>query len=251
MFAPSRTREGGLIADIEERERRAFLHWLRTGRILPDGDGPAPQWKFNPWHDPADGRFTFRNAGRYFGFGGGGASGTWPAPAKSHPSRPTDKRAAPAKNGAVVAAAVAAATRYHDGGARKVHLRHTYRYETDRLQRTRDINADLELGHASPRSRLAQRQAGGPDRHPGDDGGHYIAHRFNGPSDSFNHFAQNARFNRGRYRALEDKWARALRAGQSVHVHITPHYVGTSQRPASITVVTTIDGNSTFQEFPN
>ena len=57
-----------------------------------------------------------------------------------------------------------------------------------------------------------------------DDGGHYIARRFNGPTDAFNHFAQNANFNRGGYRALEDRWAKAIRDGKKVRVKIIPFY---------------------------
>ncbi|UZK68768.1 hypothetical protein OKW76_12060 [Sphingomonas sp. S1-29] len=56
------------IADGERRH--AFSHWLRTGR-MPAVRGPdGIELKFNPWHDPADGRFTFAGAGRYYGAGG-------------------------------------------------------------------------------------------------------------------------------------------------------------------------------------
>lgn len=73
----------------------AFDFYLRTGRSLPHAT--KLETKFNPWHDPEDGRFTFAGQGRYFGraairpnpaqrqglagrggsFGGGGASGSW------------------------------------------------------------------------------------------------------------------------------------------------------------------------------
>lgn len=50
-----------------EERRRAFSVWLRTGRW------PTPlrsvELKFNPWHDPENGRFTFAGTGRYFGRG--------------------------------------------------------------------------------------------------------------------------------------------------------------------------------------
>ena len=45
------------------RERRAFDFWIRTGRIME----PKVEAKFNPWHDPGDGRFTFANSGRFWG----------------------------------------------------------------------------------------------------------------------------------------------------------------------------------------
>lgn len=51
-------------------QRRAFAMWLRTGRASPSG---PIELKFNPWHDPEDGRFTFAGTGQYSG-GGSGAS---------------------------------------------------------------------------------------------------------------------------------------------------------------------------------
>ena len=60
-----------------DERRRAFSAWLRTGR-LPLQSASDVEVKFNPWHDPDDGRFTFANSGRYFGgwlrggFTGGG-----------------------------------------------------------------------------------------------------------------------------------------------------------------------------------
>lgn len=42
------------------RTRSAFEIFLRTGRGTVES-------KFNPWHDPEDGRFTFAGQGRYFG----------------------------------------------------------------------------------------------------------------------------------------------------------------------------------------
>lgn len=59
-----------------DERRQAFSHWLRTGRLprLKNADGI--EIKFNPWHDPENGRFTFANTGRYFGRrGAGGSSG--------------------------------------------------------------------------------------------------------------------------------------------------------------------------------
>ena len=52
-----------------EAKRRAYAAWLRTGRwpVMRGTDGT--EWKFNPYHDSKDGRFT--TAG-----GGGGAGGS-------------------------------------------------------------------------------------------------------------------------------------------------------------------------------
>lgn len=63
-------------------------------------------------------------------------------------------------------------------------------------------------------------------RRTSDDGGHYIAARFNGPTEAFNHFAQDGNFNLGGYRLLEDEWARDKRAGRAVMVKIVPQFGG-------------------------
>jgi len=51
------------------RERTAFEVYLRTGRRVGSRVEPL-QLKFNPWHDPEDGRFTFAGQGRRFPGGG-------------------------------------------------------------------------------------------------------------------------------------------------------------------------------------
>lgn len=53
----------------EPSDRRAqslFSHFLRTGRIAPPESPADVEVKFNPWHDPDDGRFTFEGQGRYY-----------------------------------------------------------------------------------------------------------------------------------------------------------------------------------------
>lgn len=59
-----------MIESIVDKRRRVFGVWLRTGHLpspWPDGI----EVKFNPWHDPEDGRFTFAGPGHYYGAGGG------------------------------------------------------------------------------------------------------------------------------------------------------------------------------------
>ena len=41
-----------------EAKRRAYVGWLRTGRWPVPRGADGTEWKFNPWHDPKDGRFT-------------------------------------------------------------------------------------------------------------------------------------------------------------------------------------------------
>jgi len=51
---------------------------LRTGKVpsLPEND--AIECKFNPWHDPEDGRFTFAGSGNYHGGGRSGPASRTP-----------------------------------------------------------------------------------------------------------------------------------------------------------------------------
>lgn len=109
----------------------------------------------------------------------------------------------------------------------------------------------LTVADAPSRSRTSQRQAGGAERRAGDDGGHYIAARFNGPTEAFNHFAQDSSFNRGGYRLLEDEWARDKRAGRAVAVKVVPQFSGDSIRPATINVWWTVDGKEKSMKFSN
>jgi hypothetical protein len=125
-----------------------------------------------------------------------------------------------------------------------------YRYETDVLLRTRMVSGEIRL-KTEPRSRSAQANAGKPDRRGSDEGGHFIAARFNGPREGFNHFAQDANFNRGAYRALEDQWARGVRSGKRVFVDIIPQYRGVSMRPSRLDIVWIVDGRRSIDSFAN
>lgn len=52
------------------KQSSALSWWLRTGKLLPSLNPDGLELKFNAWHDPADGRFTFAGAGRRYGAGG-------------------------------------------------------------------------------------------------------------------------------------------------------------------------------------
>lgn len=335
----------------KSERRRAFTFWLRTGRLpnLQDTDGV--EVKFNPWHDPDNGRFTFVGGGRNFGpvgvgrssrspkrivkiqyvenprlppiltrdkveawrkeqlakngakpgypeaieaqyrrylsviswrsagslgtarqsdsskpsvqaggsgaggsFGGGGATGSWDEPVpifdaaasrtSAKRSLPTHSEGNPASAGALRSGAAAIEPRHQI-------VRNGYTYEIDARERTRRVSGMLSATDMPVRSRTSQTQAGGADRRASDDGGHYIAARFRGPTEAFNHFAQDANFNRGGYRVLEDEWARDKRAERSVTVTIVPRFDRQSVRPSTINVWWTVDGKEKSVRFPN
>ncbi len=190
-----------MIELSEEQWRRAFPIWLRTGKLSFEANDDRIDCKFNPWHDTDDGRFTFagtgRNHGGGAGFGGAGATAAW--------QRPQPKRI-PADQKRSLATIVHAGQPTGHSAARpapaseaplRAVLRNGYTYQIDSRQRTRRVSGALTVADVPIRSQTSQRQAGGAERRAGDDGGHYIAARFNGPTDAFNHFAQDANVNRG------------------------------------------------------
>jgi hypothetical protein len=61
------------------KKSSSFSCWLRTGKLPPALSPDGLEFKFNPWHDPVDGRFTFTGAGQRYAANGtnttDGASG--------------------------------------------------------------------------------------------------------------------------------------------------------------------------------
>ena len=242
-------------------ERRAFSYWLRTGRRLRISAASVIETKFNPWHDPSNGQFTFASSGTrsaYRGgggsFGGGGASGrgagpkvarpvlkTLPAPKGAHPPTITPARP-PAPP--VVRAAPGPTEEF------RRESRNGYEFQIDSQGKTRRASGPLSMG-VQPRDRRAQLAAGGADRRPTDDGGHYVATRFNGPPDSFNLFPQDSNFNRSTYKRLEEQWAKEKRAGNQVKIDIRPIYETGSKRPTHLDVIFTVNGRQESLKIPN
>lgn len=71
-------------------DRKAFSYWLRTGRLPAVRSAAGLELKFNPWHDPEDGRFTFANTGDYHPRGsGGGAKARRPRAGPTPKSQPS------------------------------------------------------------------------------------------------------------------------------------------------------------------
>lgn len=278
--------------------RQAFAIWLRTGR-WPRPTQAELETKYNHWHDPDDGRFTFSGRGAHDGHGRGGNTGGARASRGSNPTRKAPAKArnaprhvshgasgswesvtkpaagfqgnggdfggggskatlpkvstppsSPAKVRRSTVVAVSASLQSNPPSFRTV-VRNGYAFQIDSDGNARHISGTLTLTNTPSRSKTQQRNAGGPDRQANDDGGHYIAARFNGPTDNFNHFAQDSNFNRGRYRAFEDQLAKAKRKGASVSINITPIYEGTSKRPSFIDFSYTIDGKRRGERFSN
>jgi hypothetical protein len=73
MFHPKLRRWGGMIGSSDGKPLSGFSWWLRTGKLPPALSPDGLELKFNPWHDPEDGRFTFAGAGLHYGASGGDA----------------------------------------------------------------------------------------------------------------------------------------------------------------------------------
>lgn len=280
--------------------RNGFATWLRTGRWPDRGAASAIERKFNPWHDPEDGRFTFAGTGRHYGsggqgraarpanslrrrpplrvdvpglpprrvrggggsFGGGGATGSWtaggssraqvkPKPGPIPRSAPTQPIVVPGPLRPRPSVKPAPARPIRTPRWRKVES-NEYIYWLDENDDPRRIEVpNLSIDAKTPRSRSAQRNAGKPDRLPTDDGGHFIAHRFNGPRDGFNHFAQDASINRGKYRVLEQEWFDARAKGKPVSLAMTIVYPKGSRRPDHLLIWSNVDGQMQYQRIDN
>ena len=176
---------------------------------------------------------VFRGGG---GSGGGaGATGSWGAPMAKPP------KAKPRATLTVKPALKLDHNQDTDAPKQQSEVRYVskngYGYEIDLIGRTRRVSGTITLNPKQKISKTNQLQAGGPDRLPGSDqGGHYIARQFNGPTEAFNHFAQDANFNKSRYAKLEFQWKKMTRRGKRVFVDIRPLFKGDSQRPYGIIV---------------
>ena len=276
------------MRDSAHGQQSGFALWMRTGRWPHPDASAAIERKFNPWHDPDDGRFTFAGQGRHYGsgdggsstaraprkygkfkpggrsFGGAGASGSFGKPLPTKPEStakpksnsrrdrnfpgwlPATPAPWPKPRGRPVPVRPAAPPPW-----RRVE-RNGYFYHLDDKGDPHEINVPkLGSGTQTPRSRSAQRNAGKPDRLPTDDGGHFIAHRFNGPNDAFNHFAQDRSSNRGRYRVVEQIWADAQAEGKDVSFKMKIDYPKGSRRPDFVHIWYSTGGPTIYEKIDN
>jgi|CXWL01.1.fsa_nt_gi HK97 family phage portal protein len=251
---------------VNEKRAMVGLEPLTPSVEMPEvrDEGGEIETKFNPWHDPDNGQFTFGPGGSFSGgggsFGGGGATGRFDGPSPSRPARTRSqarKPAAPVPQPAPRAASKKPVVRPTSTSARSEtdEMRRVtengYDFDIDSENRTHRAAGTVRLDAEQRRSRSAQRRAGRPDRLPSDEGGHYVAREFGGPDKDFNHFAQDAKFNRSDYRKLEIKWRKLTKAGKKVTFSIVPRYPPGSRRPSDIDVMYFYDGNLVKVPFTN
>jgi hypothetical protein len=122
----------------------------------------------------------------------------------------------------------------------KTYEKNGYTYKTDEAGRSAVISGEIKLKDGTRNRQMQHDVAKLGDE--GDEGGHLIGARFNGPSDAFNLVPQNANLNRGEWKAMENEWARAAEANKKVMVEIKPLYYDDTKRPEYFSVTYTIDG---------
>ena len=110
----------------------------------------------------------------------------------------------------------------------------------------------LDLADNPIRDSKAQREAGGLERRPDDDGGHLIGARFGGSPTDENLDAQNRNLNRGAYKREENAWAEGLQEGDKIFVNTETYKREGTERPDAYmgwTVTETPDGQRHWDAF--
>lgn len=124
-------------------------------------------------------------------------------------------------------------------------------YTTDENGRIISCEAKPVRSPENPRDNEAQRQAGGEDRKPNDQGGHIVGREMNGDSGIGNLVAMDSKINQSDYKRMENDIKTALDEGKDVTTKTEMTYSGDSERPDKITVTVTADGKDTVYKFDN
>lgn len=121
-----------------------------------------------------------------------------------------------------------------------------FQYETDANRRVGHAEMSYDSSHEpSDRNGYQQRIAGGPDRLPGDEGGHIFGTQFGGPGEGINITAMRDTLNSvgtRDYYNLETQWRDLAEQGKQVQVKVDITYPGESMRPNMYAVETYVDG---------
>jgi len=124
-------------------------------------------------------------------------------------------------------------------------------YNTDDKGRIISCEAKPVRSPENPRDNDAQRQSGGEDRKPDDQGGHIVGRDMNGDSGIGNLVAMDSKINQSDYKRMENDIKAALDEGNDVTTKTEITYGGDSERPDKITVTVTADGKDTVYKFDN
>lgn len=125
------------------------------------------------------------------------------------------------------------------------------KYKTDELGRKTEWDGNLRDSPDNGRDIASQREAGGKDRLPGDDGGHLVATMNGGSESDENLVPMRENINRSDYKRDECAENKMLKEGKEVHESGKLTYEGDSSRPSKIEK-TYSDGETTHvAEYDN
>ncbi len=124
-------------------------------------------------------------------------------------------------------------------------------YTTDENGRIASCKANPVRSPENSRDNEAQRQVGGGDRRPNDQGGHIVGRDMNGSCGIGNLVAMDSRINQSDYKRMENSIKDALDEGKEVITKTEITYSGYSERPDKITATATVDGKDTVYRFDN
>lgn len=124
-------------------------------------------------------------------------------------------------------------------------------YNTDDKGRIISCEAKPVRSPENSRDNDAQRESGGEDRKPDDQGGHIVGRDMNGDSGIGNLVAMDSKINQSDYKRMENDIKAALDEGNDVTTKTEITYSGDSERPDNITVTVTADGKDTVYKFDN
>lgn len=126
-------------------------------------------------------------------------------------------------------------------------------YKTDKYGRVVETSADLQKSSKVKRNPKRGSQAYNSRAKGGrqdDDGGHLLAHEFNGPEEAINVVPMNSNFNKGgEWRRLEESLKELMDSGKDVKIKQHIKYTATLQRPFAIEVDVIVEGVVTKHSF--
>lgn len=128
-----------------------------------------------------------------------------------------------------------------------------YRYKTDEQGRIVEASGNLKITERDNRKVINEpmENIGKGDEKETDDRGHLIGDQFDGSNKLENLVPMDANLNRGEFKALENRLAKAVQEGKEVTIKVEPQYSGDSHRPDSFVVTYSIDGEESVVFFEN
>lgn len=116
-------------------------------------------------------------------------------------------------------------------------------YRTDSKGRIVSCEASPHRTPENGRDQAAQNEVGGPDRKEGDQGGHIVSRDLGGDAGTGNLTAMDSKINQSDYKRMENDIKKSLDNGNEVTTKTELSYSGDSQRPDTITVSVSENGN--------